>query len=137
MIPTTIIPFPLLPRLPMFVFSYLWLLCNLGLCIRWTSKMPSYMATWQRRSIWSNHLGLLLRESRLVCRLHRSLYGLKQSPRAWFDRFSSVVQEFGMTRSTTGHSVFYHHTSSRQCIYLIVYVDDMLSWAMISMAFRG
>ncbi|RVW63718.1 Retrovirus-related Pol polyprotein from transposon RE1 [Vitis vinifera] len=29
-----------------------------------------------------------------------SLYGLKQSPRAWFSRFSSVVQEFGMLRSS-------------------------------------
>ena len=36
----------------------------------------------------------------LVCRLHCSLYGLKQSIRAWFGRFSSVVQEFGMTRIT-------------------------------------
>ncbi|RVW87781.1 Retrovirus-related Pol polyprotein from transposon RE1 [Vitis vinifera] len=39
-------------------------------------------------------------ESGLVCRLRRSLYGLKQSPRAWFSRFSSVVQEFGMLRSS-------------------------------------
>ena len=31
-----------------------------------------------------------------------------------------------MTRSTTNHSVFYHHTSSGQCIYLIVYVDDIV-----------
>nr|CAN74610.1 hypothetical protein VITISV_029330 [Vitis vinifera] len=38
-------------------------------------------------------------ESGLVCRLRHSLYGLKQSPRAWFDRFSSVVQEFGMLRN--------------------------------------
>ena len=45
-------------------------------------------------------------ESGLVCKLRRSLYGLKQSPRAWFSRFSSVVQEFGMIRSTTDHSVF-------------------------------
>ena len=65
-------------------------------------------------------------ESGLVCRLRRSLYGLKQSPRAWFGRFSFVVQEFGMTRSTSGHSVFYHHTSSGQCIYLIVYVGDIV-----------
>ena len=65
------------------------------------------------------------RESGLVCRLRCSLFGLKQSPRAWFGRFSSVVQEFGMTQSTADHSVFYH-TSSGQCIYLIVYVDDIL-----------
>ena len=30
-------------------------------------------------------------ESGLVCWLRRSLYDLKQSPRAWFDRFSYVV----------------------------------------------
>ena len=65
-------------------------------------------------------------ESGLVCRLRCSLYGLKQSPRAWFGRFSSVVQEFGMTQSTSDHSVFYHHTSSGQCIYLIVYVDNIV-----------
>ena len=31
-----------------------------------------------------------------------------------------------MTRNTSYHSVFYHHTSLRQCIYLIVYVDDIV-----------
>ncbi|KAJ9687350.1 hypothetical protein PVL29_016010 [Vitis rotundifolia] len=65
-------------------------------------------------------------ESGLVCRLRRSLYGLKQSPRAWFGRFSFVVQEFGMLRSTADHSVFYHHNSLGQCIYLVVYVDDIV-----------
>ncbi|KAJ9671198.1 hypothetical protein PVL29_027266 [Vitis rotundifolia] len=62
----------------------------------------------------------------LVCKLRRSLYGLKQSPRAWFGCFSSVVQEFGMLRSEADHSVFYHHNSSSQCIYLVVYVDDIV-----------
>ena len=65
-------------------------------------------------------------ESGLVCRLRRYLYGLKQSPRAWFGRFSFVVQEFGMLRSTTDHSIFYHHNSSKQCIYLVVYVDNIV-----------
>ena len=65
-------------------------------------------------------------ESGLICKLCCSLYGLKQSPRASFSQFSSVVQEFGMTRSTVDHSVFYHHTSTGQCIYLIVYVGDIV-----------
>ena len=65
-------------------------------------------------------------ESGLVCKLRRSLYGLKQSPRVWFSRFSSVVQEFDMIRSAVDHSVFYHHSSTGKCIYLIVYVDDIV-----------
>ena len=65
-------------------------------------------------------------ESGLICKLRHSLYALKQSPQAWFSRFSSVVQEFGKIRSTADHSVFYHHTSTGQCIYLVVYVDDIL-----------
>ena len=57
-------------------------------------------------------------ESGLVCRLRCSFYGMKQSPRAWFGRFSSVVPEFSMTRTIIDHPIFYHHTSSGQCIYL-------------------
>ena len=65
-------------------------------------------------------------ESGLVCRLHRSLYDLKQSPQASFGRLSSMVQEFSMSLSKFNHSAFYHHTSSRQCIYFIVYVNDIV-----------
>ena len=65
-------------------------------------------------------------DSSLVCRLHRSLYDLKQSPRAWFGRFSSVVQKFGMAQSTLDHFVFYHHISLGECIYFIVYMDDIV-----------
>jgi len=61
----------------------------------------------------------------LVCRLRKSLYGLQQSPRAWFGKFSNVVQQFGITRCEADHSVFYHH-SSVGCIYLIVYVDNIV-----------
>ena len=45
----------------------------------------------------------------LVCRLHKSLYGLKQYPQAWFGKFSKVIQQFGMIRSEADHSVFYKH----------------------------
>ena len=31
-----------------------------------------------------------------------------------------------MIRSIADHSVFYHHTPTGQCIYLIVYVDDIV-----------
>ena len=65
-------------------------------------------------------------ESSLDCKLCRSFYSLKQSPQAWFSWFSSMVQVFVMIRSTVDHSIFYHHSSTGQCIYLIVYVDDIV-----------
>ena len=60
-----------------------------------------------------------------VCRLQKSLYGLKQSPHVWFDKFSQVVEEFGMHKSKFDHFVFYRNSSSG-IMLLIVYVDDIV-----------
>ncbi|XP_062104310.1 uncharacterized protein LOC133815489 [Humulus lupulus] len=42
-----------------------------------------------------------------VCRLQKSLYGLKQSPHAWFGKFSQAIEKFGMMKIKSDHSVFY------------------------------
>ena len=47
------------------------------------------------------------REIGRVCRLRKSSYGLKQSPRAWFDKFSEVIEKFGMRKCKSNHSIFY------------------------------
>ena len=60
-----------------------------------------------------------------MCRLRKFLYGLKQSPRAWFDKFSQAVETFGMQKSKSDHSVFYKD-SSFGIILLVVYVDDIV-----------
>jgi Reverse transcriptase (RNA-dependent DNA polymerase) len=41
-----------------------------------------------------------------VCRLKRFLYGLKQSPRAWFDRFSKAMIKEGYLQSNVDHIMF-------------------------------
>ena len=64
-------------------------------------------------------------ESGKVCKLHKAIYGLKQSPRAWFGKFSEVVSKFGLRRSHSDHFVF-SHASDRGKILLIVYVDDII-----------
>lgn len=61
----------------------------------------------------------------LVCRLRKALYRLKQSPRAWFDRFSTILLAYGFKQSTSDHSVFVHQ-SSAGVIVLIVYVNDII-----------
>ena len=60
-----------------------------------------------------------------VCCLRKSLYGLKQSPHAWFDKFSQIVEIFGMQKSKSDHSVFYKNSSSGINV-LVVYVDDIV-----------
>ena len=42
-----------------------------------------------------------------VCRLRKSLYGLKQSPHAWFDKSDQALKTFGMQKSKFDHFVFY------------------------------
>jgi hypothetical protein len=61
----------------------------------------------------------------MVCKLKKSLYGLKQSPRAWFDRFMRAVCEMGYSQCNGDHTVFYKHNDSRITI-LAVYVDDIV-----------
>ena len=39
-------------------------------------------------------------ESGKVCRLHKAIYGLKQSLRTWFGKFSEVVLKFGCDVAT-------------------------------------
>ena len=61
-----------------------------------------------------------------VCRLKKSLYGLKQSPRAWFERFGTVVKGLGYIQSQADHTLFYKHSTNNKIAILIVYVDDII-----------
>ena len=46
-----------------------------------------------------------------VCRLRRVLYGLKQTPRAWFERFVSVIRAAGFSPSDNDPALFIHVSS--------------------------
>ena len=41
-----------------------------------------------------------------VCKLKNSLYGLKQSSRAWFERFTKSMRDFGYHQSNSDHTLF-------------------------------
>ena len=64
--------------------------------------------------------------ARKVCKLKKSLYGLKQSPRAWFDRFTKAVKRCGYRQSQADHTLFYKHSTTGKIAILIVYVDDII-----------
>ncbi|KAL4388179.1 hypothetical protein GQ457_09G023630 [Hibiscus cannabinus] len=53
-----------------------------------------------------------------VCKLNKSLYMLKQSPRAWFDRFSKAILKYGFTQSQADHTLFRKVTPNGMKAYL-------------------
>ena len=61
-----------------------------------------------------------------VCHLKKSLYGLKQSPRTWFEKFSSTLLAAGYSQSEGDHILFFKRGRESKISILIVYVDDII-----------
>ena len=61
-----------------------------------------------------------------VCKLKKSLYELKQSPRAWFEKFTSSVKRQGYSQAQADHTLFFRRSSEGRIEILIVYVDDII-----------
>ena len=59
------------------------------------------------------------------CRLKKTLYGLKQSPRVWFGRFTEAMAKYGFKQSQSDHTLFLKKRDGRMTC-LIIYVDDMI-----------
>ncbi|CAL2243576.1 unnamed protein product [Prunus armeniaca] len=61
----------------------------------------------------------------VVGKLRKSLYGLKQSPRAWFGRFAAFIKKFEYVQSNSDHILFLKRHKGKLTA-LIIYVDDMI-----------
>ncbi|GJS17782.1 retrotransposon protein, putative, ty1-copia subclass [Tanacetum coccineum] len=60
-----------------------------------------------------------------VCKLKRSIYGLKQTSRQWNKRFDDEIKKFGFTQNCDEPCV-YLKASGSNVTFLILYVDDIL-----------
>ena len=65
------------------------------------------------------------KELGLACRLKKSIYGLKQSPRAWYGKLSTYLISCNFKVSHADHSLFVKTEGTTKTIVL-VYVDDII-----------
>ena len=56
-----------------------------------------------------------------VCLLLRTLYGLKQSPRYWYNALYTKLLSIGFTRCESDHCLFLRGT-----LWVLIYVDDLI-----------
>ena len=60
-----------------------------------------------------------------VCRLQKSLYGLKQASRQWYSKLSSFLLSLGYVQSQADHSL-YAKSENSHFTTILVYVDDIV-----------
>ena len=64
-------------------------------------------------------------QEHMVCKLQRSIYGLKQASRSWNIRFDEVIKGNGFIKNEDEPCV-YKKVSESSVIFLVLYVDDIL-----------
>lgn len=66
--------------------------------------------------------GIPLKDPKNVWRLKRGLYGLKQSPKQWYETLSKTIVQLGFEKAKTESCLFVNPKG----LYILVYVDDII-----------
>lgn len=70
---------------------------------------------------WLSKLG-----ENMVCKLNKSLYGLRQTTRQWFHKFSSTIPTLGFHKSPLDHSLFTKGTGPSFIALLVIHLSLMM-----------
>ncbi|GMI98031.1 cysteine-rich RLK (RECEPTOR-like protein kinase) 8 [Hibiscus trionum] len=63
--------------------------------------------------------------SKLVCKLHKALYGLRQAPRSWNSKLRDCLLNAGFRSSGADTSLYIRHLANT-VTYVLTYVDDIM-----------
>ena len=71
-----------------------------------------------------------------VCKQRKSLYGLKQASKNWYQKFTSALNEVGFKQSHTDHSLCIYKTIN-SFMAALIYVDDVIIKGDDSKSIKG
>ena len=69
--------------------------------------------------------GITSKDGSKVCKLQKSIHGLKQASRSWNIRFDEAIKEFGFSQNQDEACV-YKKVGGSDVVFLVLYVDDIL-----------
>ncbi|CAM8970996.1 unnamed protein product [Rhodiola kirilowii] len=61
-----------------------------------------------------------------VYKLKKTLYGLEQAPRAWYERIDMYMLENGFQKCPYEHTLYIKTSGEGQMLIVCLYVDDLI-----------
>jgi hypothetical protein len=115
---------------PLAKMNFICLVLSLVCSHKWEVHQMDVKSTFlhgdlQEEIYMEQPLGYVQNDSSLVCHLKKSLYGLKQVPRAWYVKMDNFVLDTGFSRCHFDPNVYTKKVGSHLVI-LFLYVYDLI-----------
>lgn len=99
--------------------------CKMGLNIEQMDIETAFLNGKVTSEVYVNQPKGYEDETDRVCKLIKALYGLKESPRAWYECLDKFLSKLGFLRSKIDYCL-YTLKLKENTVYLLIYVDDLL-----------
>lgn len=104
------------------LFSYC---CQMGLCIEQMDMETAFLNGKVSSEVYIKQPQGYEDSTNRVCKLIKALYGLKESPRAWYECLDKFLINLGFERNNIDNCL-YVVKNENDTNYLLIYVDDLL-----------
>jgi hypothetical protein len=116
---------------PIIKHATIWLVISIAVTYKWPIKQLDVQNAFLHGDL-HEHVFMIQPQGYVhpqypnhVCKLHKSLYGLRQAPRSWFFKLSTKLLSLGFCESKADTSLFVLQKFNF-VIYILINVDDIL-----------